>query len=269
MTFERLLDLIQKNNIPMYARLESNSGWECGPTEMDGVYYNKSENIIVFDQGIEANYCEPEWSLIWKEKSNKNINNPFYAEGGVQLLPIFKHDRFQNLFKEEIKNSHEFEQYYGVKESDEKYDKIDLDQPMFWGIYVRDSAKSIAGYIGYIGVTVGDSADEFDIEIYIFRDYRRQGYGKIALSTLVEYLRDGRVKVYARDTDEINPFIPKQIKVTVREDNKASRTLMESCGFVIPKSLVTIMYVSENEDEDDECMICVQYVYGMENELGD
>ena len=66
MTFEKLTELINKNNIPDNVRLESDSGWECDATNMDGVYYNKTENVIVFTQGFgEENYCEPDWSLLW------------------------------------------------------------------------------------------------------------------------------------------------------------------------------------------------------------
>ncbi|MEE1101317.1 MAG: hypothetical protein U0K86_07530 [Agathobacter sp.] len=59
MTFEKLTELINKNNIPDNVRLESDSGWECNATNMDGVYYNKTENVIVFTQGFgDENYCE-------------------------------------------------------------------------------------------------------------------------------------------------------------------------------------------------------------------
>ena len=53
MTFEELNDLIEKHNIPRDVKLMSNSGWECGPTEMDGVYYFKEDNLIIFTQGSE------------------------------------------------------------------------------------------------------------------------------------------------------------------------------------------------------------------------
>ena len=65
MTFEKLTELIEKNNIPENVKLESDSGWEYGRTDMDGVYYNQTKNLIVFTQGFcECNYSEPEWSLI-------------------------------------------------------------------------------------------------------------------------------------------------------------------------------------------------------------
>lgn len=50
MTFEKLQKIMTENNIPSDVRLTSDSGWECGPSEMDGIYYNESENKIVITQ---------------------------------------------------------------------------------------------------------------------------------------------------------------------------------------------------------------------------
>lgn len=51
MTYERLSNIIINNNIPTNVRLMSDSGWECNSTDMNGVYYNRKNNIIVFTQG--------------------------------------------------------------------------------------------------------------------------------------------------------------------------------------------------------------------------
>ena len=50
MTVKELNRILTANNIPEDALLMSDSGWECGATDMDGVYYNSKENIIVFTQ---------------------------------------------------------------------------------------------------------------------------------------------------------------------------------------------------------------------------
>jgi len=50
MTFDQLEKIIKENNIPSNVKLQSDSEWECGPTEMDGVYYNKKENTMYFTQ---------------------------------------------------------------------------------------------------------------------------------------------------------------------------------------------------------------------------
>ena len=51
MTFEKLNELIEKHNIPKDVKLMSDSGWECGSTDMDGAYYFKEDNLIIFTQG--------------------------------------------------------------------------------------------------------------------------------------------------------------------------------------------------------------------------
>lgn len=45
-----LLELIEKHNIPKDVKLLSDSGWEYGATEMDGVYYNIDRNTLLFTQ---------------------------------------------------------------------------------------------------------------------------------------------------------------------------------------------------------------------------
>jgi len=50
MTVGEFSKLIKDNNIPEDARMLSDSGWECDPTDMDGVFYNESKNEIMFTQ---------------------------------------------------------------------------------------------------------------------------------------------------------------------------------------------------------------------------
>ena len=50
MTVGELFSIFTQNNIPNDAILMSDSGWECCATDMDGVYYNKLKNVVVFTQ---------------------------------------------------------------------------------------------------------------------------------------------------------------------------------------------------------------------------
>lgn len=54
MTFAELNKIIEENNIPHDVKLMSDSGWECGASDMDGVYYNKEKNEIVFTQRTQT-----------------------------------------------------------------------------------------------------------------------------------------------------------------------------------------------------------------------
>ena len=50
MTFKKLKEIIKKNNIPEDVHLLSDSGWEFDASEMNGIFYNKNRNEIVFVQ---------------------------------------------------------------------------------------------------------------------------------------------------------------------------------------------------------------------------
>lgn len=50
MTYKILQQIIKENNIPDDVKLMSDSGWECDATDMDGIFYNKKENILIFTQ---------------------------------------------------------------------------------------------------------------------------------------------------------------------------------------------------------------------------
>lgn len=56
MTYKKLKEIIENNNIPEDVHFMSNSGWECCATEMDGVYYSPSANEIHFTQDYK--YCD-------------------------------------------------------------------------------------------------------------------------------------------------------------------------------------------------------------------
>lgn len=56
MDFKTFKRIIEDNNIPDDVHLMSDSGWECDATEMDGVYYNRSLNLIVFTQERDRGY---------------------------------------------------------------------------------------------------------------------------------------------------------------------------------------------------------------------
>ena len=67
MKLNKLLELIDKHNIPDDVLLGSDSGWECGVTNMDGVYYNRKLNVIVFTQHVDTSdyyFNELDWEML-------------------------------------------------------------------------------------------------------------------------------------------------------------------------------------------------------------
>ena len=71
MTFRLLKQVFAENNIPEDANLESDSGWECDPTDIDGIYYNRKTNTVMFTQyapnpGTVHDYDkDPDWEIIY------------------------------------------------------------------------------------------------------------------------------------------------------------------------------------------------------------
>lgn len=64
MTAGELLNIFKRYNIPDNAILVSDSGWECSATSIDGVYYDKTGNTVVFTQEFskyDKYYNSPEW----------------------------------------------------------------------------------------------------------------------------------------------------------------------------------------------------------------
>lgn len=53
MTFKELQERIKKYNIPEDVHFLSNSGWEVSATEMNGLWYNKTENELHFTQDFD------------------------------------------------------------------------------------------------------------------------------------------------------------------------------------------------------------------------
>ena len=82
MTYGELKHILDKNNIPDDAHFLSNSGWECGETEMNGIYYNPNKNEIWFGQGV------------WLGEVEKEYKN----EGFQVLYPFY--DKEDNVYKD-------------------------------------------------------------------------------------------------------------------------------------------------------------------------
>ena len=67
MKLNKLLELINKHNIPDDVLIQSDSGWECDATDMDGAYYNRKLNVIVFTQYFSENdryFNELDWEML-------------------------------------------------------------------------------------------------------------------------------------------------------------------------------------------------------------
>ena len=75
MTYKELSELIMLYDIPSDVTLKSDSGWEIDATDMDGVFYNPEENVIVFTMDMADTrrefYAQEPWVTLepWRAKA--------------------------------------------------------------------------------------------------------------------------------------------------------------------------------------------------------
>ena len=81
MTFAELNKIIEENHISHDVKLMSDSGWECGASDMDGVYYNREKNEIVFTQYTQT---KEDW-LDNNDEWYEQIVDKEYGDGYVAL----------------------------------------------------------------------------------------------------------------------------------------------------------------------------------------
>ena len=238
MTMELLQQILKENYIPPNVHFMSDSGWECDPTEMDGVYYNIRSNTIIFTHGhgSDREYEQSEeWEILYCPELIKIQE--------LEIYPAFSwmsHD-LNEEFKQALKAAGDFEQYYGIKETEDKYDEIDLRRPFFYSI------KNNGKFIGYIGFHGEDTA--LEPEIYIFKQYRNKGYGTRVLKRFVDLaFTDGLVRT-SREKKEKETVFPEKLVSTVRIENEYSKRLMLECGFRENKEVSHLFRLIVCEDD--------------------
>lgn len=129
MTMELLERIMEENNIPKDVHFMSDSGWECDPTEMNGVFYNRQSNTIIFTQSgtSDREYeASEDWEILYDPDLIK--------VEGLEVYPVTNvaSGRITEDFKKAIKEAGDFELYYGIQETEDKYDEIDFNwRPFF------------------------------------------------------------------------------------------------------------------------------------------
>lgn len=235
MTMEFLERVLKENNIPKDVHFMSDSGWEGGPTGMEGIFYNKHSNTIVFTQGdgSDREYERlDEWEILY-------IPGLIKLEG-LEVYPTFHfmNDRITEEFKKALKLAGDFEMFYGIRETEDKYDVIDVDRPLFYSIHIKGKL------IGYIGFCEHDSS--LEVEIYIFEPYRNKGYGTRVLQRFIDIaFKDGLPWKGKR-------VHPSKLISTVRVENIYSQKMMRTCGFDENKEAKAefLFFLSEEKDSE-------------------
>lgn len=79
MTYGELKTVFEENEIPLDTELYNDSGWECDPTFVDGIYYSKEKKAAVFVQS-ESEYESWKNNGYQRESFVRIYNNKFKSQ---------------------------------------------------------------------------------------------------------------------------------------------------------------------------------------------
>lgn len=133
---------------------------------------------------------------------------------------------------------------YGVEPDDESIEAIHLPTEEVTYLTVRLAEND--EMIGYVGVT----EERDNMEFYIFKEYRRNGYGTEAVAAFTAAYLSGELTGNPHGSAEAVTF----------HNNEASIGLLEKAGY--EKEAVGFRLFSAEEEEDPVVEGIVRYVVG-------
>ena len=144
----------------------------------------------------------------------------------------------EEILRQELTESGEFESYYGVKCTPETLAMIDLNKPLFFDIQFVDVAESLSREIyygdsvGYIGLN-DRGEGVFALELYIYPKFRRKGYATEAVEVLLSAAFHGELQIGAAADQTV---AVQKVIASVRAENKAVAALIRKMGFLVNES---------------------------------
>ena len=120
-----------------------------------------------------------------------------------------------------IEAENEFLIQYGMERSDELLEMIDFHSAPV--AYFTVFLKGTRTMVGYVGVTTADGGtmDAGNLEFYIFKEYRRNGFCKEAVQALLRSFFSGKLTGKREES----------VFAETLAENEASIRLLESLGF--------------------------------------
>ena len=160
----------------------------------------------------------------------------------LRLTPMNQTD--WELYVSHVVAAEELFVQYGIEPSD--YLVACIQEPaknvLYYSVVSNDTGKTV----GYIGI----APDSRDLEFYIFKEYRRQGYATEAISVFAKEYLNGTVTGKKEES---------VIAETLR-DNAASIALLEKVGFKKQGSGIR----TELSDSENSCIGFCVYSYGVQ-----
>ena len=135
----------------------------------------------------------------------------------------------EEILRQELTASGEFESYYGLKCTPKTLAMIDLNKPLFFDIQSKDTVELNYGEsVGYIGLNdLGEGV--FDLELYIYPKSRRKGYAAEAVEVLLDAAFHEKLQ---RGAAVDQAVAVKKVTASVRAENQAIVALIEKAGFL-------------------------------------
>ena len=158
-------------------------------------------------------------------------------------------------FAQAIHEANEFEWYFGVEETEEYLEELSICREKFYNIF--DSNGEFLGYVGF-----HKECGNYEIEIYILKQFRRNGYAREAMVAIMKEAFEGKVAGTTKEDFS-------KIVSSVRSENEASIQLMEKCGFEKDKDLgmCLLFYASLDDEELSNPIHLVHYTITRESFL--
>ena len=145
-------------------------------------------------------------------------------------------------YVEHVQDPDEFYYQYCMEQTPEL---LDLIQDMTPGvIYYSVLLKDTKEMVGYVGI----APDSDDIEIYVFKEYRRRSYGYTVLKAFSDLYLNGTIT--GKEEKEV-------VAVTLFDNDPAIK-LLEKVGF---KKRATGFRVDLSGDEERTSACICEYVY--------
>ena len=85
-----------------------------------------------------------------------------------------------------IHEAGEFEWYFGVEETEQRLKDASIRRKWFYNIFDRE--RNFVGYLGF-----HQDGDDYEIEIYIIKEFRRRGYARECLKVMMREVFEGNI----------------------------------------------------------------------------
>lgn len=189
------------------------------------------------DGGLSADESFKQLEQKWSRQSHNTI------ETDRLLLWPSDEDRDLWFYQKHLREDGDFELFTGLPYSEENVQLMRLTGPLYFTVVLKESQIMI-GYVAYQEVSG-------EVEFYIFKDWRRQGYGKEALTAFMGRIFAGGLLVEGENGVERSVSAEVLAADTLTENDAAIR-FMESCGFREKQECAAIFKALIREDADND-----------------